>query len=256
MLNYLVTSKTRRNLLTLMWGRDVHGTPSDLAAQAGVSFASAHKELRAMTDAGLAHCQRVGNATIYSAHRDHPAAGALAELARSAGREAHSSAPDLSEHEVQVRAWLEELGAPLVHQNRTRKHMPSAEEVLVEALALCRTDAALTRVMPVCLWKCLPRLDLNRLIRLARASDEQHTLGFLLDMTAHLAGDHRLEAIARGLRDRRVKTMHRFFRGRTSRFLERLEEANTPELARRWHFTMNMGLDCFQSAFDTHVKRT
>jgi hypothetical protein len=55
------------------------------------------------------------------------------------------------------------------------------------------------------------------------------------------------------LLDRRRRKPRAFFTGpRTSRRLAAAER-NTPAVARRWHFRMNMGLDAFQTLFDKWV---
>ncbi len=52
-LDYLVTSRSRRQLLRALWARGASGSVSELARASGVSFAAAHRELEAMRAADL-----------------------------------------------------------------------------------------------------------------------------------------------------------------------------------------------------------
>jgi DNA-binding IclR family transcriptional regulator len=54
MLDYLVTSRTRRALLHLLWVEGRSGSVSALARESGVNFSAVHRELDAMKDAGFA----------------------------------------------------------------------------------------------------------------------------------------------------------------------------------------------------------
>ena len=80
MLEYLVTSRTRRALLHLLWVESRTGSVSALARASGVNFSAVHRELDAMKDAGLALAERVGPALEYRANSAHPAAGTLLQL--------------------------------------------------------------------------------------------------------------------------------------------------------------------------------
>ena len=80
MLDYLVTSKTRRNLLKLLWLDSVSGTASELAHKSGVAFAGAYKELKAMSESGLATLEWCNGKNVYTANRSHPMANLLRKL--------------------------------------------------------------------------------------------------------------------------------------------------------------------------------
>jgi predicted transcriptional regulator len=87
MLEYLVTSRVRRELLRCLWVDEESGSVSALARGSGVSFAAAHRELEAMKAAGLALVERRGAALEYRADRRHPQARVLiALLAHGRGR--------------------------------------------------------------------------------------------------------------------------------------------------------------------------
>ena len=74
MLQYLVTSKVRRRLLSLLWGEKKRGSVSELADMAGGAFAGAHTELKAMKRAQLVVSRQEGGKEVYSANLDHPEA--------------------------------------------------------------------------------------------------------------------------------------------------------------------------------------
>lgn len=253
MLDYLVQSETRRKLLVALWRDMESGSVSDLARMAGVSFAGAYGELRAMQRAGLARSSRVGNATVYQADESHPRAGILRKLLL-AGRKreaVHTGAKDRL-----TRAWLAELGAPLVIDvPASKKGNPGIEKVIAAGLRLAHRDASVARSLPVCIWHSRYRLDPGKLKVEARKAGETQAMGFFLDLTAELAGDVELAEWARRMRDRRIRRTSDFFPSTGSEYGRRLAEANSPPVARRWYFRMNMGMDSFESLFHKHVDR-
>jgi DNA-binding transcriptional ArsR family regulator len=87
LLSYLVTSRTRRELLLLLWHDRAEGSVSALARRGRVSFAAAYRELGAMRTAGLARSRREGAATVYRANADSPHAGILRRLLAADARE-------------------------------------------------------------------------------------------------------------------------------------------------------------------------
>src|SRR5688572_29096691 len=93
MLDYLVTSRTRRALLHLLWAEGRSGSVSALARESGVNFSAVHRELDAMKDAGLALSERLGPALEFRANRAHPCAGTLLSLLALPVRAAPLTAP-------------------------------------------------------------------------------------------------------------------------------------------------------------------
>jgi DNA-binding transcriptional ArsR family regulator len=246
LLKYLVTSESRRALLRLLWGEDLlAGSVSDLAKAAGVSFAAAYRELEAMRDAGLARSERVGSRVLYRALVH----GEGAELLRRLVRE--SSGPPAPDSDV-VRGWLAAVGAPLSAPTPARS-MPSLEDVVVAGLQLAHQDAGVARVFPVLLWRNRGRLDIAKLRRLATRRNERHALGYFLELTRRLGRDRRLGLAAAGLRDRRRKSLRLFFSNVKGRAARADAAANTPPLAKKWGFLMNMDAEAFASEFARHV---
>jgi hypothetical protein len=254
LLSFLVTSRSRRHLLRLLWADGVEASVSDLARRARVSFAAAHRELEAMRAEGLASSERVGAALVYRANPRYREAGLVRRLLRGGATDA---APPPNPEGERVRGWLAAAGAPLlVSQQPVRDRRPRLEEVLAEGLALSHRDAAVARVLPLVFWRHRDRLDHGRLVRAAARRNERQSLGFFLELTGRLGGDPRLASRSEGLRDRRRSRARPFFAGRPGRMALALARMKTPPLARQWGYLMNMGMDSFASAFAKHREAT
>lgn len=248
LLPYLVTSRVRRALLRLLWEAGAEGSVSALARRAGVSFAAAHRELQAMRAAGLARSSRAGKSLVYSANPGSPHAKILRELLDAAAAPTLPSAPGAEK----VRTWLSVAGAPLLVSRPGGDRMPPLEEVVAEGLVLAHQDATVARVLPLVLWRHRGRLDHEELTRQASVRNERQALGFFLELTGRLGGDHRLSALARGLRDRRRKRARPFFGRSAGPRAVALARLRSPAVARRWGYLMNMDLESFASAFRRH----
>lgn len=249
LLAYLVPSRARRHLLRRLWGDEAAGSVSELARKAGVSFASAHRELAAMRAEGLALAERAGAELIYHANPDYREAGLVRRLL---GQPVASSASSPVTDSERVRGWLAAAGAPLLVSQRSRGRLPPLEEVLAEGLVLSHEDATVARVLPLVLWRQRDRLEHGRLVRAATQRNERQALGFFLELTGLLGGDRRMASLSERLRDRRRTRPRPFFARAQGRMALALARKRTPALARRWGYLMNMDLDSFASAFGKH----
>lgn len=245
MLDYLVTSRARRQLLRRLWRDKTRGSVSALARASGVSFAAAHRELEAMKAAGLTVAERDGVATVYRANLDHPQADLLMSLLE-AKAVAHGT------KEQRLRGQLRDLGAPLAGLSPRGRGMPP-EEVLADALVLAHHSPTVARVLPVVFWRQREQLDYSRLERAATLRDEGQALGFYLELTGQLSGDRRFVRRASALRDRRRTALRPFFSSGRGSFARAAAQEKSPALARRWGFLMNMELESFASAFRKHA---
>jgi hypothetical protein len=155
-----------------------------------------------------------------------------------------------------TRAALKFYGAHLLHSEDPPRKSPPLEEVLAAGLSCAHSDASLAGNLPIVLHRN-PSVNLDELCRLARLRGESQTLGFFLDLTDELTDQQRFSAKAKTLRDRRVRRMRNFFSpdGSVSPFERELVEMNSPAVARRWHFLMNMSLDSFRSYFRKGTQR-
>lgn len=153
-----------------------------------------------------------------------------------------------------VHAWLSFYGAPLYGASGVDpKDLPGFEAAVAEALKRSRTDATLARALPVALAKNRGKLSLALLRDEARRWNELRSLGFFLDLTAELAGDDALKREAASLRAEVGSRTVQFFRP-TTKLERQLAELKTPEVARRWGFRMNMGMDSFTSMFEKGMR--
>jgi hypothetical protein len=244
-LDYLVTSRARRQLLRRLWADGARGSVSALARAAGVSFAAAHRELEAMRAADLAVAERHGVATVYRANLAHPQAGVLTAL--TAAPPVHGRAD-----EQELRGQLAALGAPLGGPAPRSRHL-SAEEVLAQGLVLAHHRPTVARVLPVAFWRQREKLDYESLEQAATQRDERQALGFYLELTGQLGGDRRLVRRASGLRDGRRTALRPFFSAGRGPLALAAAREKSPALARRWGFLMNMELESFATAFRKHV---
>jgi DNA-binding transcriptional ArsR family regulator len=245
-LDYLVTSRARRQLLRRLWMDRASGSVSALARASGLSFAAAHRELEAMKSAGLTVAERDGVATVYRANVDHPLADVLMSLLTV------RAPADTTSAEQRLRGQLATLGAPLAGPAPRRDRVP-AEEVLADALVLAHHSPTVARVLPVVFWRQRSKLDYSRLERAATRRDERQALGFFLELTGQLGGDRGLARRASELRDRRRTALRPFFTSGRGPVARAAAQRRSPAVARRWGYLMTMELESFASAFRKHV---
>jgi hypothetical protein len=244
LLRYFVTSRVRRELLRALWGQGATGNVSELSRKARVSFAAAHRELEAMRVAGLALCERVGNRLEYRANVQH----AETRLVRDLVKDMNVTEQRKEQTLGGVRSGLRALGAPL-GAAPTRGRRPAAEQVLAAGLTLAHDDATVARVLPLVLWLNRDRVDYDELVRQATHRNERQSLGYFLELAGRLGKDPRLVAAAKPLRDRRRTRLQMFFSKARGEMALASAQSNTPAMARRWGYLMNMGLDSFASTF-------
>lgn len=244
-MQYLVRSKVRRRLLSLLWGEEKRGSVAELAGLAGVAFAGAHAELKAMHCAQLAVARREGGKEVYSANFDHPEAATMRALVSA---DARPPTRFSAEDEV-LKQKLVALGAPL--RGAEPLDVESSERVptLVRGALLARRDPTVARVLPLCFWKLRDALDARTLAELTSRAEDKHTLGFFLELTAVLGADRRLLGLAEQLRDRRMTSVRDFFH------VGRHDVVRDFDLAAKWGFQMNMDLDSFRTLFRKFVTK-
>jgi hypothetical protein len=246
-LKYLVTSNVRRDLLLLLWGEGLEASVSECARRISVRYSAAHRELEAMNLAGLAVCERRGRDLVYKANPEHPAAALLRALVNE------QKPATAADHDKDLFTWLRVLGAP-VGAPEPSQRVPSPDVVVAEALAAAHRDPTVALVLPVVLWKQRAHVAVDDLVREATRRNERAALGLFLELTGELAADAEFVAAARRLKDRRRARTHVFFSNEpTDRYSMAVAKRNTPHVARRWGYVMNMPLDSFASAFRKHT---
>jgi len=247
MVRYLVTSKTRRLLLTALWCHGRSGSISQLAQQTGAAYAVTHRELGTMWRLGLASRRRAGTATVYAANLDHPQAALLQALLQV---ELPSEAA-ASDAQV-VLASLGALGAPLLlgqASDQGAVELLRPEAAIAAGVEHARRDATVARALPVSIHRARHELDIEELRREARRRTDPHAVGMFLALTAALGGSRQLRRQAQRFRDHRRTGTQDFFLAATSPLQRTLAQRNTPDEVRRWGFRMNLGQDAFESTF-------
>jgi hypothetical protein len=244
-LDYLVTSRARRALLDLLLEGKLEGSVSAVARRARVQPSTAQRELRRMETCGLVSFRRVGREkTVRSG------GAAFARALRSMKRPAGRSSEAREAHSQRVRAALTHYGALLFTPKGRVREVLRLEDALADALVLAHEDPAVAGAVPVVLWKNR-QVDMGELKRLAVQRGEGQTLGFFLELTDELSQSTQYETAAATLTDKRVRKPRNFFSrdGGFRPYEEELARMTTPEVAKRWHYVMNMSLDSFKSYF-------
>jgi hypothetical protein len=260
MLDIIITSRTRRKLMTALWRDKEEGTASELSRICRASFSGVHSELESLKGAGLLEVAYRGNQAIYTANREHEKYGALRVLVGAERSRFDKNQLDRERSQgrkdQRVRLWLKEIGAPLLVSGECHEGLPSLEKIFAEGMHLAHRDATVARVLPVCFWLNRERLDLDRLEVQARRMGETQALGFFLSLTGELAKEKAIVEAGEKLRDKRRKRIRSFFEGTESRYNLALAELNTPEIARRWHYRLNIALESFRTVFERFSLQT
>ncbi|MCP4347000.1 MAG: hypothetical protein GY795_15910 [Desulfobacterales bacterium] len=154
---------------------------------------------------------------------------------------------------------FQKLGAPVGGKFETAEDTTtdSPEEVLAASLALARRNPVVARVFPVVIAKnksCFDNFDLLR--NLVRAAGETKTLGFFLELTFELTGEKYFSFLADQLSEFRNGEPEDFFvHVKKNKYLQQLEDMNTPPVAEKWRFRMNMNTDSFATIFRKFQKQ-
>lgn len=250
LLNFLVTSKTRKDLLNLLWKEGLEASGHQLALLADSPYSSVHAELEAMKRGGLVHSHTEGRSEVFAKNSAYPFKDVLLQLLQVRESIVNRTVPTSED----VRAALAKFGTPVTSSAKSSCNL-SPEETFVFGLELARADSSVARSLPVGFAKNKNILSWKRMEFLARKRKVLPVLGFYLELTATLLNDKQLKRRATQLVDGRRKKMEFFFKNqKPSRFEQKLFERNTPTIARKWHFLMNMGMDSFEDLFRKNIK--
>ena len=119
---------------------------------------------------------------------------------------------------------------------------------MARASNLAASDASVARAFPVFLHKVSSNLDFDALKEESRKLGNKHRVGFFLDLAGELGQDRVLKNAAKDFFDSRKKLQKSFFMN-PSKYSRKLADERTPDLARKWGWSMNMGLDAFESTY-------
>lgn len=152
-----------------------------------------------------------------------------------------------------IRFALAAVGAPV---GAPRRNPPPAdlEATLADGLVLAHRDATLARTLPLVFWRQRDRYDLDRLVAQASRRGERFALGLFMELAGRLGHEPALLEAARRLRDRRRTAVRLFFTRPHGPFAMTLTRRNTPQVARRWGYLMNMTVDSFRTLFDKFAR--
>lgn len=257
--SYLFKNEGRQRLLEKLVFAGEDYTVTELATMVGLPYATLHAELEGLRKNGLLQERVEGRKRYVRAVLSKELKSALAPLLglRESGKSERAMHGLQSSHELsanEVKASLQEYGAPLVLEDATHSNKLPAEEVFARGTLLSKQDASVARVLPVVLAKNWQTLDKDLLLLFARRFKVKREVGFFLELTSKLSENRKMKREAERYRDSRVKQPSDFFSAdRTSQASRELAERNTPSLARQWHFRMNMSLETFESTFRRFV---
>ena len=250
MLEYLVTSATRRRLLLALWRDRARGTASSLARRAGVPFGAAYGELKAMARAGAAREALESGRVVYEAHAQSPYAEALSQLAAAVPAHGEAGADEQHAAENTVRSELAAQGAAL--QQRPAPDTPALplEELLARACELSHRDPSVAKALPYLFARKKEQLSFERLERALLEHKQKHTAGFFIALAGALTDDKILTAWSKQLKDKRRTRRTDLFSAAAASALEPLAGRSAPSAARAWGYRLNLSMDDFRNVLD------
>ena len=150
---------------------------------------------------------------------------------------------------------LRKMGAPLGTDSKiigNNENLIPPEEVLVRGLSLARRNPAVARVFPVIIVRNIKYFDdFGTIENFVRSAGEADTLGFFLELTGELTGNSHFSDLANRLAGHRHGETRDFFvHTGKGRYARKLDELNTPDVAKRWNFRMNMNTESFRTLFN------
>lgn len=243
---YFLKSDEHRKLLELLVSGSTAYSKMDLAKLSGLPYATTHAEVAKLESLGLLSKQNSAGRVTYRMSLSPELKDALRLLFNLKGRD------NAVTRESDLRDSLQELGAPLVLDVQPSAHFApdqTPEETLVRSTLHAKKDPSVARTLPLALVRSFESLDPELLKYWATKLHAKQELGMFLELSAELANSPKLKKLSRRFKDKRVKETKDFFET-NSPLLRKLSEKNTPDVARRWKFRMNMSMDSFQSTFE------
>ena len=244
--SYFLKSDEHRAFLELLVSGSTAYSKTDLAKLSGLPYATTHAEVAKLEAMGLLEKETSEGSSKYRMALSPAMREAFFLVFNLKSRDATVKS------ERDLRASLQELGAPLVLDVLpTFRSFPeqTLEETLVRASVQSKKDPSMARTLPLALFRNFDSLDPELLKYWATKLNAKQEVGMFLELSADLAKSPKLKKLSRNFKDKRVKETKDFFET-SSPLMRKLSERNTPEVARRWKFRMNMSMDSFQSTFD------
>jgi hypothetical protein len=243
--DFLFKNEAQKKLAFLIWGQGLEASVREFSLMSGLGYATAYEELHHMEQLGLVKKAHQGRSTLYSS--------TLSKEEQSVFKKLLPTAPEMSRKNKGFASMLLELGLPYVGNADELGQEPVAdlEELVVRAVKKTKRSSALARALPVLLAKLLSSQDKHRLLYWAKKYGVKKELGFFVELTSCLSKDKQFKKLAHYFYDNRWAKDEFLFESEKNQkgFQAQLVTENTPELAKRWHLKMNMGLDSFESLF-------
>lgn len=253
-LDYLVTSKTKRELFRLFVVDGVEGSVTELAQLSGAPYSCVFDELNEMEKHGLVECLGEGRKQLFKSVLSRDQRSSLLGLFSldSSSLENSEKEKKLKKDSNVLKSHLAHYGAPVLNQYDGELFL-SLEETFALGVELSKKDAVLMRSLPVFVWKNRNHLNYDLLLMYSRRYKVKREVGFLLSLTSKLKKNSKLSTESKKFFDRRKTTTESYFSKERTLLQKSLEELRTPKLARKWSFSLNMELSNFKSFLDKHI---
>ena len=147
--------------------------------------------------------------------------------------------------------YLGLYGAPLGNLPILPRKPLSFEEVIVKALSFSRENPIVARTLPVVLAKNEARLkNFQKLREFVKHEGQENTLGFFLDLTSELTGNVFYKELSKEFEQSEQAPQDFFLRfNEKGKYGKYVLNKNTPVIARKWGFSINISLESFQAVF-------
>jgi hypothetical protein len=249
LVDYLVTSETRKKLLLLLLTENYKTSIRTFASLIGASYAVTYEELREMERVELVECQKKGRASIYGLNTANEQVALLARLFKVGLKQREAS--EIADEDTVVS--LARHGAPLVIE-KDFSEVLTVEETIALGVKLSKKSGLVFRTLPIVIYRNRENINWPKLRYFSEKYEVKKHLGFLLEMTGAMGKQDSLKRQSRAFWDSRNKKTYPYFDQVLSSNVElQLAELATPKIGRKWCFTMNMSQESLQRYFDKHT---
>lgn len=251
LIDYLVTSRIRRRLLRLIWSEEIAGTLHQISKLSGYAYSAVYREISEMKRQGIIKTKPRGKMEYVMKNSSFRNKNLLDKLLGGSVKKVKMK----QINDSTIYSNLVKYGAPLFSLESSGVEL-TPEEAAIYGLRLAEHNATVSRALPVFFAKNADLLDFNRLSFLANKLNLKSVLGLFLDITGQLSGKQKFTKISDELFDKRRKKDAFFFKkGELTPLQRQLTILNTPKVAHKWHYLMNMGMDSFESLFYKNIPR-
>lgn len=252
----LFPSKARRAVLQALFAaREDALSISEIARRASLTQRAISVEIHILEQAGLVLVEALGAAHVVRPNPLHPLTEALRPLfsRASAGPGEKRLRSAVDRRSGLARAALAACGAPLPDEPSSAP-TPTVVGAVLDGLELARRDAEVLLSLPPVVARHVEEIEWTELEEQARRRRLKAELGFVLDLTADLAGLPWLRDHAARLADGR-RRVPRYLPEARSEPERRLADARSLPIDNRWNFRLNLTMEDFRRAFRRGLAR-